>query len=188
MRELVTRARFFAIAAHEAVGQRRKYTGEPYWRHPEHVASLVETVCGTSEMVAAAWLHDVVEDTEVSLELVREHFGDEVATLVDWLTNKATRADGNRAARKALDRARLAGAPHAAQTIKLADIISNIPSIVEHDPKFGEVYVDEKRQVLAEMTGGEPALRAMAEAVLDRAEQDLDEARLQAALAEMEER
>lgn len=186
--QLEHQARLFAIAAHDAVGQRRKYTGEPYWYHTQHVAKLVSTVPHTPEMLAAAHLHDVVEDTAVTVDTVREHFGGEVAELVDWLTNKATHEDGNRAARKALDRARLARAPEAAQTIKLADIISNIPSIAQHDPKFGRVYVAEKMQVLAEMVGGAPALRAMAQAVLSRALQDIDELELQSALKSMETR
>ena len=169
METIVERALILCKAAHSAIGQRRKYTGEPYWHHPVHVMEIVRTVPHTPEMLAAALCHDTVEDTELTVDDIREMLGDEVATLVDWLTNQATSADGNRAARKALDRARLAQAPDAAQTIKLADIVSNVSSIATHDPQFGRVYVEEKRQVLAEMTGGAPALRAMAEAVLETA-------------------
>ena len=169
--ELVWHARTFAIAAHEAVGQRRKYTGEPYWRHPEHVASLVETVCGTSEMVAAAWLHDVVEDTEVTLDTLSELFGEEVAELVDWLTDRSRPEDGNRATRKRIDRDRLAQAPEAAVTIKLADLVSNTSSIAQHDPSFARIYLDEKRAMLEAMQGGASALRSMAEAALTWAQE-----------------
>lgn len=76
---LVERARLFAIAAHAATGQTRKYTGEPYWRHPEEVARLVSQFGHTPEMLAAAWLHDVVEDTGVDVALIRAEFGDTVA-------------------------------------------------------------------------------------------------------------
>ena len=58
----------FAIAAHKAVGQKRKYTGDDYIVHPAEVAHIVDQVPGsTDEMVAAAWLHDVVEDTGVDI-------------------------------------------------------------------------------------------------------------------------
>ena len=74
MTELETRARLFATAAHAAVGQLRKYTHEPYIVHPAEVASIVKTVAHTEAMIAAAWLHDTVEDTGVSIELIRAEF------------------------------------------------------------------------------------------------------------------
>ena len=61
MTNIVERARVFATAAHAAVGQTRKYTGEPYVVHPMEVASLVESVGGTEAMVAAAREHYVDE-------------------------------------------------------------------------------------------------------------------------------
>ena len=161
---LEDRARTFATAAHAAVGQLRKYTHEPYWVHPAEVAATVKTVAHTEAMVAAAYLHDVVEDTGVTLELVRAEFGDEVATLVGWLTDVSRPDHGNRAARKAVDRAHTASAPAEAQTVKLADLMSNTRSIVEHDPEFAKVYLAEKRALLEVMTKGDPELLARARA------------------------
>ena len=135
--DLTRAARAFAAKAHE--GQVRKYTGEPYIVHPVEVMEIVSTVTDDEEMLVAALLHDVVEDTAVTVEDLRAQFGDRVATLVDELTDKSRPEDGNRKARKAIDRAALAEASAAAQTIKLADMISNTRSIVEHDPKFAEV-------------------------------------------------
>jgi len=162
MTDIVERARMFATAAHAAVGQLRKYTFEPYIVHPSEVAGIVAEVGGTPEMIAAAWLHDTVEDTGVTSELIRKEFGDEVAMLVGWLTDVSRPDHGNRAARKAVDRAHTAAAPAAAQTIKLADLICNTKSIVAHDPKFAVTYLAEKRQLLEVMTKGDPALRARA--------------------------
>jgi len=162
MTELVERARMFATAAHAAVGQLRKYTFEPYIVHPAEVAGIVAEAGGTPEMIAAAWLHDTVEDTGVTSELIRAEFGDEVAMLVGWLTDVSRPDHGNRAARKAVDRAHTAAAPAEAQTIKLADLICNTKSIVAHDPKFAETYLAEKRALLEVMTKGDPALRARA--------------------------
>jgi (p)ppGpp synthase/HD superfamily hydrolase len=162
MTELVERARMFATAAHAAVGQLRKYTFEPYIVHPAEVAGIVAEAGGTPEMIAAAWLHDTVEDTGVTSELIRAEFGDEVAMLVGWLTDVSRPDHGNRAARKAVDRAHTAAAPAEAQTIKLADLICNTKSIVAHDPKFAVTYLAEKRELLEVMTKGDPALRARA--------------------------
>ena len=164
MTELETRARVFATAAHAAVGQLRKYTFEPYIVHPAEVVEILKTVDHTPEMIAAAWLHDTVEDTGVTLELVRREFGDTVADLVGWLTDVSRPDHGNRAQRKAVDRAHTAQAPAEAQTIKLCDLISNTRSIVEHDEKFARTYLAEKRLLLEVMTKGDPALMARARA------------------------
>jgi guanosine-3',5'-bis(diphosphate) 3'-pyrophosphohydrolase len=152
------RARLFATAAHAAVGQKRKYTGEPYINHPAEVVEIVKTVTDNSEMICAAWLHDVVEDTEITLEVIEEHFGNRVRELVYWLTDVSKPEDGNRAARKAIDRQHIACAPAAAQTVKLADLISNTASIVERDPDFAKVYLKEKALLLEVLTRGEPTL------------------------------
>ena len=155
---LVERARTFATAAHAAVKHLRKYTNEAYSVHPAAVAKLVEQVPHTDEMVAAAFLHDVVEDTGVTIELVRAEFGEEVADLVGWLTDLSRPTDGNRETRKAIDRAHSAKAPAAAQTIKLADVIDNSATIEAHDPDFARVFRHEKRRLLEVMTAGDPTL------------------------------
>ena len=160
---LVHKAQVFAIAAHSAVRQKRKYTGEPYFVHPAEVARIVAEVPGsTAEMVAAAWLHDTVEDTGVTATDIHMNFGPEVAVLVSWLTDVSKPEDGNRAVRKAIDRSHSAAAPAEAQTVKLADLISNSRSIVQHDPAFAKTYLEEKRLLLAVMTKGDATLMAEA--------------------------
>lgn len=86
--------------------------------------------------------------------------------LVDWMTDKTTLADGNRAKRKAIERERWAGAPPAAQTIKLADAYDNARGILEHDPDFAKVYVAEMRLLMPHLSGGHPRLQEMLEKVL----------------------
>jgi (p)ppGpp synthase/HD superfamily hydrolase len=159
---MVERARVFATAAHAAVGQVRKYTFEPYIVHPAEVAKIVRDAGGSEAMVAAAWLHDTVEDTGVTIETIRAEFGAEVAELVGWLTDVSRPEHGNRAHRKALDRAHSAAAPAEAQTVKLADLIANTRSIMAHDAAFAKTYLEEKRLLLAVMTKGDPALMAEA--------------------------
>lgn len=162
MTDLIARAAIFAAEAHEAVGQRRLYTGDPYIVHPAAVAAIVETVPHTPEMVAAAWLHDTVEDTEVTIEQIKTEFGDKVAELVSWLTDISRPTDGNRAIRRAIDRTHSAAAPPEAQTIKLADIIDNNSSIETHDPRFAKIWRGEKRLLLEVMNKGDPTLMAKA--------------------------
>lgn len=106
-------------------------------------------------VIAAAWLHDVLEDTKVTYGLLGSEFNLVVADYVLALTDST---EGNRATRKAADRARLAAAPPEVQTIKLADLIDNTASITHHDPKFNEVYLEEKLLLLEVMTQGEPTL------------------------------
>ena len=159
---LVEKARVFATAAHAAVAQLRKYTNEPYIVHPAEVVSIVKSVPHDEAMLAAAWLHDVVEDTGVTLEIVRAEFGDDVAELVGWLTDVSRPDHGNRAARKAVDRAHSAMAPARAQTVKLADLISNTRSIMAHDEAFAKTYLTEKRLLLEVMNKGDATLMAIA--------------------------
>ena len=155
-------ARAYAQAAHRAVGQKRKYTGECYTAHTCEVADLVQGFGGSEDMICAAHLHDVVEDTDVSIDDIRGMFGCNVADLVNWLTDVSTPADGNRAVRKAIDRHHSASAPMDAQTIKCCDLISNTGSIVQHDPAFAKVYLHEKAALLEVMTLALPAARQRA--------------------------
>jgi len=159
---IVEKARTFATAAHSAVGQLRKYTMESYIVHPAEVVSIVSAVAHTDEMLAAAWLHDVVEDTGVTIEVIKQEFGQEVAELVGWLTDVSKPEQGNRAVRKAIDREHTAMAPAAAQTVKLADLISNTRSIVAHDKKFARTYLAEKRALLEVMSRADATLMALA--------------------------
>lgn len=156
--DLVTRAREFAQAAHRKKDHRRKYSGEPYEVHLIDVAAIVATVTQDEKTLAAAYLHDVVEDTDVTLQDVEAEFGPEVAELVENLTDISRPEDGNRARRKELDRQHLARARPEAKTVKLADIISNAPDIARHDSGFGQVYLKEAEALLKVLKEGDPVL------------------------------
>lgn len=158
MGALEERARAFATAAHGSIGQLRKYTGEPYIVHPIAVAEIVRTVPHSEEMIAAALLHDVVEDTPVTVEEIAAEFGPVVADLVGWLTDVSKPEDGNRRTRKHMDLLHTAKAPAAAKTIKLADLIDNTKSIARHDPSFWSVYRREKMALLEVLKEGDAAL------------------------------
>lgn len=166
MSEIVERARIFALAAHAAVGQTRKYTGEPYWHHLREVVEILShnAIKHDDEMLAAAWLHDVLEDTAVTPELLRSIFGDEITSMVLSLTD--TNDQGNRKQRVATSRVRLAVSSGRIQTIKLADVMSNIRNIASLDPKFAQVYLAEKGLLLDELVQADPILQINTRAML----------------------
>ena len=60
--DLIYKAKLFAISAHDSINHRRKYTDEPYHVHPERVAKILMSETKDEEIIAAAWLHDVIED------------------------------------------------------------------------------------------------------------------------------
>ena len=175
--QIVADARAFASRSHASIGQVRKYTARPYIEHPIAVADIVRSVPHTPEMLCAAYLHDVVEDTLVSVEEIEARFGNEIASLVGWLTDVSKPTDGNRTERKRIDREHSAAAPAEAQTIKVADLIDNTKTIVEYDPGFAVTYMREKRLLLDVLTKADPALLAIAEGQVRAYEQArLDEA------------
>lgn len=166
MSDMVSRAKALATSAHE--GQSRKYTGEPYVVHPIEVAEIVASVPHTEAMLAAALMHDIVEDTALTLADLRSMFPQEVVDLVDQLTDVSKPGDGNRRVRKEMDRQHTAQASAAAKTIKLADLISNTRSIVAHDPGFAKVYMSEKQALLDVLKDGDPTLWATAKSAVDK--------------------
>jgi (p)ppGpp synthase/HD superfamily hydrolase len=155
---LEDQARRYATRAHAAAGQRRKYTDEPYIVHPAAVAELVRSVTDDEAMLAAAWLHDTVEDTPSTLQDIESHFGPHVAELVDMLTDSAQPQAKNRTARKLAHFRHTAQASPEAQTIKLADIIDNTRSIVQFDPHFARVYLVEKQVQIQLLNEGDKRL------------------------------
>ncbi|HEJ7129861.1 MULTISPECIES: HD domain-containing protein [Serratia] len=165
---LVERARRYATKAHAAIDQRRKYTDDPYIVHPQAVMELVRSVPHTEEMLAAAWLHDTVEDTPTTLGDIESHFGPKVAELVRMLTNVSRAEDGNRFERKNLDRRHSAGASPQAKTIKLADLIDNTRSLLDYDSHFAQTYLIEKQRLLEVLTEGDPTLWRQASHIVEQ--------------------
>lgn len=171
MSEFVYKAYEFAKNAHE--GQTRKYTNEPYIHHPVEVMSIVSTVDHTQEMLAAALLHDVVEDCGVQLQEIFDNFSPDVCYMVNDLSDVSLPEDGNRALRKAKDREWIKGAKARSKTIKLADLISNSRSIVKHDKDFARVYIKEKELLLEVLTEGDATLYAIAKQIVEDAKKEL---------------
>lgn len=161
------------IAERAHAGQLRKYTGEPYIVHPRAVADLVRTVPHTPAIVAAALLHDVLEDTAITADEIRAELGEEVTQLVFALTDQVPKSAGNRAVRKRLEAERLARTPSAAQTVKVADMIHNLESIVAHDRGFARIYVREMEYLLGLLDVADATLRGLAQGRLMEARRAL---------------
>jgi len=147
----------FAKDAHG--GQLRKYTNDPYILHPLAVARMVKDAGGDENMVNAALLHDVLEDTNVTHSELRAFLfqrfvtvsASDILNLVVELTDVFTKEDFpylNRNARKTLEASRLSNVSDRAKQIKRMDIEHNSESIMEHDPKFAKVFLEEKKLLL----------------------------------------
>jgi (p)ppGpp synthase/HD superfamily hydrolase len=167
---IVERASKFAKHAHR--NQRRKYTHEPYFVHLHEVAQICARHGGSKRSIAAAYLHDVIEDQPITHEQLVSEFGREVADIVRELTDAPASA-GTRKDRKATDVARLAAAGAEPQTIKCADLISNTSSIVKYDPAFARIYLTEKRAMLDVLTRADKTLHALAMRSLIEADERL---------------
>ena len=141
---LESEARDFAKLVHGE--QKRKYTGELYVdTHLKNVAELVRLVEPVPEMLAAAWLHDVIEDTDFGLSDIVKKCGAAVGSYVYQLTESRGHT---RSFMKAVYRSKMEYASPGAKTIKLADLIDNMKDIVERDPKFAKIYLAEKGELL----------------------------------------
>lgn len=152
----------FAIEAHK--GQFRKYDGSAYIMHPFSVMGMMTEFTNDWEVLAAAILHDTVEDCDdVTIEVLHERFGERVASIVFYATEVSQKTDGNRATRKAMDRRHYSAGPTESQDLKGEDMIDNIPSIVLFDPEFAPTYLEEKLSLLAVLTKMNPIIRERAE-------------------------
>lgn len=165
-KDIVEQARICAANYH--YNQRRKYTDQTYIHHTCEVAMLVESVGCNDNIIAAAHLHDTLEDTNITLKTLLNTFGREVTNLVMELTDTSLASDGNREARKRIDRKNLANASIEAKTIKLAALISNTASILRYDPDFAEIYMEEKRLLLPHLKEGNDLLFKIAGDILCR--------------------
>ena len=129
--DLLDRAIVFAVRAH--AGTERRGKGFPYIVHPMEAVEIVSTMTNDQELLAAAILHDTVEDTDVTLEQLRATFGERIAALVaiesDTITVDGTPVKASWHERKQATMDRLAAAPLDAKIVALGDKLSNMRAI-----------------------------------------------------------
>jgi len=132
MNPMISAAR--ALARHHHAGQvRPNRARSPKVEHLAEVAAIIAASGGTDTEIAAAWLHDGVEDTAMTLEDIRVATNDEVAMLVDGLTDPAHFATLPLAERKPLQAQRVRQKSAGVKRVKIADQTSNLRSVA-HDP------------------------------------------------------
>ena len=163
-KKIILQAKKFASEAHK--GQKRKFSSISFIEHLSEVTNILAKSGSNPATIAAGWLHDTVEDTQVELKDIENIFGIEIAQYVFFLTDCGLN-EGNRRTRKAKDRARLASAPADVQSIKLADLIANAPSIIKADPKFAKVFIKEMELLLPCLEEGNKSLIIRAKKVID---------------------
>lgn len=152
--DLVLRAAKTAAILHE--GQTRKYGIKlPYIIHPIRVAGMIAIhPDSTREMVAAAYLHDVLEDCDFEPVDLMNAFGSEVFDLVESLTNPSKGSPLSRYERKRMDREHVAQISDKAKLIKLVDRIDNLWDLTQAPDDFLELYLRESRLLLDEALQG----------------------------------
>ena len=128
--ELLDRAIVFAVRAH--AGTERRGKGYPYIVHPLEAVEIVATMTADQELLAAAALHDTVEDTDVTVEQLRQEFGDRIATLVaeesDEMPAGMSEEDSWHGRKQAAIN-RLSRASREAKMVALGDKLSNMRAI-----------------------------------------------------------
>lgn len=128
--DLLDRAIVFAVKAHHNSERRGK--GFPYIVHPMEAVEIVATITPDQELLAAAALHDTIEDTDVTVEQIRAEFGDRIANLVqaesDPVAEGVSEAESWRDRKQAAIN-RLAAAPRDAKIVAMGDKLSNMRAI-----------------------------------------------------------
>ncbi len=140
---LLDRAILFAVRAHS--GTERRGKGFPYIVHPMEAVSIVATMSSDQELLAAAALHDTVEDTDVTVDTLRAEFGERVAALVaeesDVLIEGQSEQESWHARKQAaIDR--LSCASYEAKMVALADKLSNMRAIARDYAVQGDALWD----------------------------------------------
>ena len=146
--DAVARAVEFAVRYH---GTQTRPTGAPYAEHLLEALEVLVRGAGVTDpdILQAAVLHDVVEDTPCTIADVRREFGGRVAELVDWVTKPDPAEGVDRTAAKAAYLTRLQDAPDDAVLVKLADRVSNVQTLRNLGlPKQRQYYAETVRYII----------------------------------------
>ena len=130
---LIRQAEALARAMHGGMCRPNR-ARQPCVEHLAEVASLVARAGGSAEAIGAAWLHDIVEDTAITLAEVRARFGEPVGALVDGLTDPPRFASLGLDERKRAQARRVASRCGQTRLVKLADQYSNVRSVLSDPP------------------------------------------------------
>lgn len=160
--------------------QTRKYTPDRYIVHPVRVMETCRKYTDDISVLAAALLHDVLEDTPVTTGEIRYFLSgllnpqqvDKTTLMVEELTDVYVKKDYpglNRRSRKSKELERLKKISPDSQTIKYADIMDNSVEIATQDTDFALVYLKESRTIMLNLTKGNEELYGETMKVIDEA-------------------
>ena len=169
---LLDEAMRFAITAHS--GTERRGKGYPYIVHPMEAVSIVATITNDQELLAAAALHDVVEDTKYTEEDIKNKFGERIAKLVASESDLVV--EGKNESESWLERKkyainRLKGLPYDAKVVAIGDKLSNARAMLYdynamgeklwdkfhvNDPKLHKMHYEGLRDSMSELKGTAP--------------------------------
>ena len=155
----------YEVAARAHAGQTRKgRSGIPYVNHVIEVARMVAATGAAEDVVIAAVLHDVVEDSAMTLGELEAEFGAQVARLVESLTDEPEWAERPAPERKRRQAERMPEAAEAARLVKIADQASNLHDISREpdawDPAEARAYAEASAAVVDACRGASPELEA----------------------------
>ncbi len=134
----------FAQEKHK--GQVRKFSGKEYFVHPSSVAKLVNKFTKDKDLVAAAYLHDTLEDTNATEKELRENFGKTITDLVKELTSSDEGIKRLGKAKFLLDK--MSKMSEGALTVKLCDRLDNVKDLDTGSAKFKDKYTKETNFIL----------------------------------------
>lgn len=172
--QLIPSARDWALREHAHIiittvsGLKR-----PQILHLQEVANLVWSSGGSEEEIAAAWLHDIVEDTPVTLEEIANNFGESVAAIVDGLTDPPHFKAMHLSERKPKQAERLRAKGPSVKRVKIADQISNLHSLIldpiaSMTPVECKYYFEGAKLIAQECMNISPLLDALLEDVYQK--------------------
>ena len=173
--QLLDRAIVFAVRAH--AGTERRGKGFPYIVHPMEAVAIVATMTSDQELLAAAALHDTVEDTDVTIGQIRQEFGERVASIVEdesdrFIPGVPEEQSWHSRKQAAIDR--LSHASREAKMVALGDKLSNMRTLYKDYCTIGDEvwqrfnqkdkalhawYYSSIFQILAEALGDNPPIR-----------------------------
>lgn len=161
----------YAVLKHR--GQTRKGNGEPYINHCGRVAMRIKVARPwiDDEVIASAWLHDTLEDTDATYEELLGKFGRYIANNVLGMTNPShddEHKDKPRAERKRIDREHTAKQDNTVKLIKLADRVDNLSDFYHANDGFMYKYAEESKLLLEVIRSGNIKLAYQLEILINK--------------------
>lgn len=133
-------AHAFAKKRHDATGAVRRHSGVAYIHHPEQVARIVEAWGGDRDQIVVAYLHDTVEDTSATLEIIKQKFGGQISSYVREITNN--RETIKKIGKEEYINQELVRLSNKVLLVKLADMYSNMldfPAAAQSDRMYRNI-------------------------------------------------